>query len=57
MGGAYFAGSALKPNLAIALDVTFATDYPTAEMGKVGDVTLAGGPVLAKGAPINKKSK
>ncbi|RQW23015.1 M42 family peptidase [Bacillus sp. C1-1] len=56
MGGAYFAGSALKPDLAIALDVTFATDYPTAEIGRVGDVTLAGGPVLAKGAPINKKA-
>ncbi|MFB4212186.1 M20/M25/M40 family metallo-hydrolase [Shouchella sp. JSM 1781072] len=56
MGGAYFAGSRLKPDLAIALDVTFATDYPSAQLGKVGEVTLAGGPVLAKGAPINKKA-
>ncbi|RSL30302.1 M42 family peptidase [Salibacterium salarium] len=56
MGGAYFAGASLAPDLAIAIDVTFATDYPGANADKTADVTLDGGPVLAKGAPINRKA-
>lgn len=55
MGGAYFAASGVKPTLAIACDVTFATDYPHVNKNKYGEVTLGGGPVLAKGAPINRK--
>ncbi|MFB4163534.1 M20/M25/M40 family metallo-hydrolase [Alteribacillus sp. JSM 102045] len=56
MGGAYFAGAGLSPNLGIAVDVTFATDYPGANSDKTADVFLDGGPVLAKGAPINRKA-
>lgn len=55
MGGAYFAGAQIKPDLAIAIDVTFATDYPGVNKQKHGDVRLSHGPVLAKGAPINLK--
>lgn len=55
MGGAYFAAAGLKPDAAIAIDVTFATDYPTVDKSKHGDIRLGGGPVLAKGAPINRK--
>ncbi|MFC4404808.1 M20/M25/M40 family metallo-hydrolase [Gracilibacillus xinjiangensis] len=55
MGGAYFAAAGLKPNCAIACDVTFATDYPSVDKRKHGDIRLDGGPVLAKGAPINRK--
>src|SRR5699024_10820807 len=55
MGGAYFAASGVQPTVAIACDVTFATDYPGVDTNKHGDVTLEGGPVLAKGAPINRK--
>ncbi|SDC47032.1 endoglucanase [Pelagirhabdus alkalitolerans] len=55
MGGAYFAAAGLNPTMAIACDVTFATDYPTVNKKKYGDVKLEGGPVLAKGAPINRK--
>ncbi|KAB8131827.1 M42 family metallopeptidase [Gracilibacillus oryzae] len=54
MGGAYFAAAGLKPNCAIACDVTFATDYPSVDKRKHGDIRLGGGPVLAKGAPINR---
>lgn len=54
LGGAYFAAAGIKPNIAIALDVTFATDYPTVNTKKHGDVKVGGGPVLAKGAPINR---
>ncbi|WP_240376224.1 M20/M25/M40 family metallo-hydrolase [Bacillus piscicola] len=56
LGGAYFAGAGLKPDLAIAVDVTFATDYPGANSDQQAPVTLGGGPVLAKGAPINRKA-
>lgn len=55
MGGAYFAASGIKPNMAIACDVTFATDAPGANPKAEGNVKLAGGPVLAKGAMINFK--
>jgi len=52
MGGAYFAASKIKPNMALALDVTFSGDYPkSADL----EIFLGKGPVLAKGAPINKK--
>jgi putative aminopeptidase FrvX len=55
MGGAYFAASGIRPNIGIACDVTFATDYPGVNKNKYGDIKLDGGPVLAKGAPINIK--
>ncbi|NBJ69277.1 MULTISPECIES: M20/M25/M40 family metallo-hydrolase [Clostridia] len=54
MGGAYFAAAGVKPDMAIACDVTFATDYPGVNTNKYGDVRLEKGPVLAKGAPINR---
>ncbi|MBN2790624.1 MAG: M20/M25/M40 family metallo-hydrolase [Candidatus Delongbacteria bacterium] len=53
--GAYSAGAVIKPDMAIACDVTFATDYPGVNTSKYGDYSLEGGPVLAKGAPINSK--
>lgn len=55
MGGAYFAGARIKPDMAIACDVTFATDYPGVNRQKYGEIDLEKGPVLAKGAPINFK--
>lgn len=55
MGGAYFAAAGIQPDMAIACDVTFATDYPGVNKNKHGDVRLEEGPVLAKGAPINIK--
>ncbi len=55
MGGAYFAAAGVKPDFAIAVDVTFATDYPNVDSKKLAEVHLEGGPVLAKGAPIHHK--
>ncbi|WP_377888060.1 M20/M25/M40 family metallo-hydrolase [Alkalihalobacillus sp. R86527] len=55
MGGAYFAGAGIKPTMAIACDVTFASDYPGIDSSKHTDVKVGGGPVIAKGAPINIK--
>ncbi|MCH4889643.1 M42 family metallopeptidase [Acidaminobacter sp. JC074] len=55
MGGAYFAAAGIKPNMALACDVTFATDAPGANPKAEGNVKLGGGPVLAKGSMINFK--
>jgi endoglucanase len=55
LGGAYFAAAGIRPDMAIACDVTFATDYPGVDRNKHGEVDLDKGPVLAKGAPINFK--
>ena len=55
LGGAYFAGASIRPAMAIAVDVTFATDYPGVDTNKHGEIDLDKGPVLAKGAPINWK--
>ncbi|WP_233879204.1 M20/M25/M40 family metallo-hydrolase [Virgibacillus halodenitrificans] len=55
MGGAYFAAAGIEPTMAIACDVTFATDYPGVNKNKHGDIRLEKGPVFAKGAPINRK--
>ncbi|WP_181349508.1 M20/M25/M40 family metallo-hydrolase [Thalassobacillus sp. CUG 92003] len=55
MGGAYFAAAGIEPDMALACDVTFATDYPGVNKNKHGDIRLEKGPVLAKGAPINLK--
>lgn len=55
MGGAYFAAAGIKPTMALACDVTFATDHPNVNRNKYGAVKLEGGPVIAKGAPINRK--
>lgn len=55
MGGAYFAAAGIEASMAIACDVTFATDYPGVNQEKHGEIALGKGPVLAKGAPINYK--
>lgn len=55
MGGAYFAAAGIEPTMALACDVTFATDHPKVNREKYGSVKLEGGPVIAKGAPINRK--
>lgn len=56
MGGAYYAGAAFQPDLAIVIDVTFAYDYPGSNRGGQPEVKLGGGPVLALGPPVNKKA-
>lgn len=53
--GAYFAACKIKPDIAIACDVTWATDYPGVNNARHGDYSINGGPVLAKGAPVNRK--
>ena len=55
MGGAYFAASHINPTMGIACDVSFATDHPNMNAKECGCVALGKGPILSKGAPINKK--
>ncbi len=51
--GAHTAAVREAPSVAIALDVTHATDYPGANKHRDGEVTIGGGPVLTRGASIN----
>ncbi|HAQ62737.1 TPA: endoglucanase [Candidatus Delongbacteria bacterium] len=53
--GAYFAAAGTNPSLALVCDVTWATDYPGVNTSKYGEYKIEGGPVLAKGSPINTK--
>jgi putative aminopeptidase FrvX len=52
-GGAYTASFSVAPMVAIAIDVTHATDYPGADKKRNHEVKLGGGPVLGRGATIN----
>ena len=39
----------LKPDVALVVDVTHATDYPTVSKAQHGDVKIGGGPALTHG--------
>lgn len=43
----------IHPDVALAFDVTHATDYPGIEKTKYGDFKCGGGPVIARGPNIN----
>ncbi|MGH2560406.1 MAG: M42 family peptidase [Thermomicrobiales bacterium] len=51
--GAYTSTFQIQPAVAIAIDVTHATDYPSADKKSDGEVKLGGGPVLSRGASLN----
>ena len=53
--GAYTSTFKLAPLVAIALDVTHATDYPGADKQRDGEVKVGGGPVLGRGASLNPR--
>jgi putative aminopeptidase FrvX len=53
--GAHTATFRLAPTVAIAIDVTHATDYPDADKKRDGEVKIGGGPVLTRGASLNPK--
>ena len=55
MRGAYWAASRVKPNVAIAVDVTYAQDYPGTDASESGDVKLGAGPVICNSSIANKK--
>lgn len=51
--GAQTSAFALDPHVGIAVDVTHATDCPTADKKQQGDVALGGGPVIYRGPNMN----
>lgn len=51
--GATTSAFGIDPQVAIATDVTHATDYPGVNKKAVGDIKLGGGPVIARGPNFN----
>src|SRR5215208_6813873 len=52
-GGALVCASCIGPQMAIVVDVTFATDHPGISKKEIGDHRLGGGPVLTRGSVIS----
>lgn len=44
----------LQPDLAVVVDVTHATDYPTVSQARHGDIKLGKGPALTRGGCIHR---
>lgn len=53
MRGAMVAAQSIRPDMCICVDVTHATDYPTMDHIRDGDIKLGKGCVLAKGPNIH----
>ena len=53
--GARTSAYGISPDIGIAVDVTFATDFPSMDKKKVGDIKIGKGPVIARGPNINPK--
>lgn len=51
--GAKTSAFGISPNVGLAFDVTTATDHPTTEKKKYGEICLNKGPVISRGANIN----
>lgn len=51
--GAHTSAYGIDPKVGVAVDVTHATDHPTMDKKRVGDVKLGGGPVISRGANIS----
>ena len=52
-GGARVAAHSQEAQMAIAVDVTFATDHPGVEKKELGEHTIGGGPVLTRGSVVS----
>ena len=53
--GAYFSASRVKPNIAIAVDVTYTSDNCGISEAETGDIALGKGPVICNNPSIHKK--
>ena len=52
-GGALVCTNCVNPQMAIVVDVTFATDHPNMEKKEIGDHRVGGGPVISRGGVIS----
>ena len=52
-GGARTSSFALRPDVALVVDVTFSTDVPDISKKELGDHSLGGGPVLSRGSAVH----
>ncbi len=52
-GGARTSAFTVEPDIALVVDVTFATDAPGMEKKELGDHKLGGGPVLSRGSAVH----
>ena len=53
--GAYFTASRIKPNIAVAVDVTYTSDNCGISEAETGDIAVGKGPVLCNNPSIHKK--
>ena len=53
--GARTSAFGIDPEVGIAVDVTFSTDFPTSEKKKIGDIRIGAGPVVARGPNMNPR--
>jgi endoglucanase len=52
-GGALVCANCLNPQMAIVVDVTFATDHPQVEKKEIGEAKIGGGPVFTRGSIVS----
>jgi putative aminopeptidase FrvX len=52
-GGALVAAHSIRPQIAIVVDVTFATDHPNIEKKEIGEHKMGGGPIISRGALLS----
>jgi putative aminopeptidase FrvX len=52
-GGALICAQCINPQMAIVVDVTFATDHPGIEKKEIGEHKMGSGPVVSRGAVIS----
>jgi len=55
MNGAYFTASRIRPNIAVAVDVTYTSDHAGIDTALTGDIRLGAGPVLCNNPSVHKK--
>ncbi len=53
--GARTTAYAVRPDVAIAVDVTWSSDIPEAELAEMGEIKVEQGPTLARGAPLSER--
>jgi putative aminopeptidase FrvX len=53
--GARTTAFAVRPDVAIAVDVTWARDVPEGEVEEMGDIRVSQGPSIARGAPLSER--